>query len=559
MAAFNFPDSPSNGLIVKNEATGVSYKFDSSSQTWVVVSTDVTTLYATEIELTAEVVARQAGDAELETYNSAQDARLNVLEAVDHSEQITYQIQTDKILRSADPAIELVDSAGFYSNVKFQGTGGIAVSSDLQSIIIDASNLEVDVDLSDIEADIAELQQVVGGGLTDQDLIQNQLDLLSTQRGAERIYIIKGVEFNIASRDGEMYIDAPEAANIGAATLAVRDKDGNQLPPVAVGDIVDFDLSGVVNRYKVKAGSGEVLELDYQSGTSTFSVDDEVSIYIYPQNSTSASKDYVDAQDELKLNLVGGELSGQIEIKSYTADGHPSLMLYPTGSNTATSDVFQVRNTLGQVVFRTTIEGATSVAANWTPTSDQHLVPKKYVDNYLHKEGGVITGELHFDRGEGGGNMMIYPNIGTADTVIYALNNSTLRFRTVAGDNPDSGERKTHISISKDLVTSEPVTNIYHLVDPTSDTHGANKRYVDAAVAGVASALNIEDTEPDIHYGDYPPTGTRTNGELWFDSMNLRLNVYSQGAWINPDRNDGATLENRLTLLETRLAQLEGN
>ena len=32
------------------------------------------------------------------------------------------------------------------------------------------------------------------------------------------------------------------------------------------------------------------------------------------------------------------------------------------------------------------------------------------------------------------------------------------------------------------------------------------------------------------------------DGDIWFDSMHLRLNVWSQGAWINPDRNDGAIL-----------------
>ena len=64
---------------------------------------------------------------------------------------------------------------------------------------------------------------------------------------------------------------------------------------------------------------------------------------------------------------------------------------------------------------------------------------------------------------------------------------------------------------------------------------------------------------PETYYGDYAPTGNLLNGDLWFDAMNLRLNVYSQGAWVNPDRNDGATLENRISALEARIAQLEGN
>ena len=99
-----------------------------------------------------------------------------------------------------------------------------------------------------------------------------------------------------------------------------------------------------------------------------------------------------------------------------------------------------------------------------------------------------------------------------------------------------------------------------------------NKRYVDEQVATRASieyvnsevdkmltSFNSEDAEPDIFYGDYAPTVTMKNGNMWFDSMNLRLNVWSQGTWINPDRNDGAELENRISALEARIAQLEGN
>ena len=102
----------------------------------------------------------------------------------------------------------------------------------------------------------------------------------------------------------------------------------------------------------------------------------------------------------------------------------------------------------------------------------------------------------------------------------------------------------------------------------------ANKRYVDESIAGAGFAsvqyvndevdkmiisFNAEAAEPDIFYGDYAPTGTMKDGNIWFDAMHLRLNIWSQGAWINPDRNDGASLENRITALEARLAQLEGN
>ena len=82
-----------------------------------------------------------------------------------------------------------------------------------------------------------------------------------------------------------------------------------------------------------------------------------------------------------------------------------------------------------------------------------------------------------------------------------------------------------------------------------SSTNVANKRYVDEQVASRAI----------ISYGDYPPTGNIEDGNLWFDSMNLRLSVYSQGAWINPDRDVAGNLVNRLTDLEDRVDLLEDN
>jgi len=90
---------------------------------------------------------------------------------------------------------------------------------------------------------------------------------------------------------------------------------------------------------------------------------------------------------------------------------------------------------------------------------------------------------------------------------------------------------------------------------------------IESARASLQSNINATNdlivppgqNNPETYYGDYAPTGSLLNGDLWFDAMNLRLNVYSQGAWINPDRNDGANAEDRLSALEERIAQLESN
>ena len=550
MPAFQFPD-PAVEQSVINPSTGSTYIWKASPGKWIVQSNRNSDQSDSITQLQADVADNTSDINDLKARPLPKD----------------YMIGTDKNLTRigtarSGPALELVDSEGYFSNVKFAGLGGLVVTSNASTIFYDATNVSggnSDVDLDNyytkIEADATETH------------LQAQIDELLITKGTASVYTLNDIGIQLGARPGDFFIDNTVAKLVTVLTLSPEDDNGNSRPIGEVGDILEIvSVNNHIYRYTISQITEGLATVEFISAADPNDLlipGQTFNIYVYPQNKTSASIDYVDQQDALNLDLTGGELSGQLQIKSYTRDTNPSLLLWPTESNTDNSDVIQVKNKDGDVVFRTTMAGAVGVASNWSPTNDEHLTPKKYVEQQdelkLSKTGGVLTGELHFDRGDGGGNMMIYPNVGTADTAIYALNSSAMRFRTVNGDRPDSGDRRTHIGISKDPVTAEPVTNIYHLVDPTSDTHGANKRYVDNAVAGVASSLSIEDTEPDIHYGDYPPSGSRTNGEIWFDSFNLRLNVYSQGAWINPDRNDGASLENRIAALEARLAQLEGN
>ena len=60
---------------------------------------------------------------------------------------LTYQIQTDKILRAGEAAVELVGSDNSYTNVKFTGVGDVVVTSDFSGIIIDGSALATPLDV----------------------------------------------------------------------------------------------------------------------------------------------------------------------------------------------------------------------------------------------------------------------------------------------------------------------------------------------------------------------------------------------------------------------------
>jgi len=138
--------------------------------------------------------------------------------------------------------------------------------------------------------------------------LQNQIDELATQRGAVREYTIKGVSIGLASRDGELYLSSDEATTLNAISIGIRDNNGNETPPVEAGDVVDIEVDGVINRYIVASGNIQALSLTYQSGASTFAVDNVVNLYVYPQNSSTASKEYVDAQDNALKGYVDYQL-----------------------------------------------------------------------------------------------------------------------------------------------------------------------------------------------------------------------------------------------------------
>jgi hypothetical protein len=53
---------------------------------------------------------------------------------------------------------------------------------------------------------------------------------------------------------------------------------------------------------------------------------------------------------------------------------------------------------------------------------------------------------------------------------------------------------------------------------PTEGTHAATKAYVD----GLASGISVGNTAP----------ASPDNGDMWFDSLTSRVNVYYNGSWI---------------------------
>ena len=149
---------------------------------------------------------------------------------------------------------------------------------------------------------------------------RRSIEELEVTKGPVARYTCKGTSFNVASRNGDLYVSDATAANVTAISFAPFDLNGNPTRPVSAGDIVEFVESanlksvGQVSRFRVVSGDDpSALTVTYLNGTNNFMVDETEEVYIYPQNEETASKEYVDSNF---LPLTGGTLTGQLNTDS---------------------------------------------------------------------------------------------------------------------------------------------------------------------------------------------------------------------------------------------------
>ena len=182
-----------------------------------------------------------------------------------------------------------------------------------------------------------------------QESLQVQADILlkvgelEVQKGSVARYTVKGTDFAVATRAGQMYVSSANAEDVTTISLAALDLDNNPTKPCHEDDIIEFDWpDGGVARYQVVSGAHDGLVVTYLSGTHTFEADQDLETYVYPQNKGSASVEYVDAQDDKKLDKDGGTMAGDIAMNGNHVTGLAD------------------------------------------PTANAHAATKKYVDSMIH-------------------------------------------------------------------------------------------------------------------------------------------------------------------------------
>ena len=176
---------------------------------------------------------------------------------------------------------------------------------------IKAEQIEQNTEINDIKAEqIDQNNELIS--------LQNQIDDLAIEKGRPARYTVVNVDGTPVTRSGEIGVASSNPTEITAISLGLTDLDDQLTKEVHVGDIielVDSVTSATVTFICTDAQTAPTLiGVEYQEGANTIEVGDEELVYIYPQNEEGVTKEYVDEQDELRLALTGGTMSGVLHV-----------------------------------------------------------------------------------------------------------------------------------------------------------------------------------------------------------------------------------------------------
>ena len=391
---------------------------------------------------------------------------------------------------------------------------------------IDDSELQNYVTKGDFDA---------GQGAQDRLIAENSrgIEELEVTKGPVSRYQCKGTEFNVASRNGDLYVNSPNAADVTLISFAPFDLNGNPTRPVATGDIIEFvedvattRMRGEVSRYRVDSGDDpSALTVSYLNGANDFVVGEVEDVFIYPQNGETASKDYV---DENFLAKAGGTATGNFDFDN-------DCLIRVNGDL-----VIKDKN---QGIGGQNLLGAYQDSRRlqyWGNVDDAKCVTtKEYTeDKFLAKAGGTMTGALYCKR-PGTGNEYLFSceaeglpegsrvafRVTGSGAVKAGHNTSSPFMATQANDvvtkgyldanGGGSADKAVVNDASNDVTTAFRIKNsdstliststagklkLFHVVDPTDAEHAANQRYVDSKSSRAQTGTS---TNPTLEPGEF--------------------------------------------------------
>ena len=326
------------------------------------------------------------------------------------------------------------------------------------------------------------------GALTsDIALLQNQLDEVSVRRSNAREYAVFNISNTPQAPSGKVSLNSLTVDQV--SLIAIGADDINQIisQPGATNDLIDIESSnGEIVRFSITGIDGDAYTVTKVTGTRDLTLDEVVKIYVYPQNADYATIAYTTDQ----INTLQDQLNGmQISV---TSDQIQTLETELDALTTTVSNLSTGATPEQLAAIQTQIDGNdTDILAANTAISD--------IDTRLT----TVEGDQ--------------ANYAT----VAALTSLTTVANTTQGAVTTLETTATSLQSQIDEINNTKLVTIENEIDALETELGNRNK---------------------IHYSDSVPTTTLGNGDLWFDSTNLRILVYHQNMWINPDRSAGGVL-----------------
>ena len=255
---------------------------------------------------------------------------------------------------------------------------------------------------------------------------------------------------------------------------------------IVTGDVLRFHLKGDITmevsafEAKVVQNNNNLFSIDHvvkEVGTIMDGAEYEVFHLSSFDPSGLATMNYVDAQDSNLKDYTDGQIA---DLQSQI-DGVEGEYLTKEGQQDLDSAAWKIRQPNSDGNFRSFIniyDGEMNLYNVVTPSgssNEKWAANKEYADKKVAKTGGTMTGDLNLDG---------------ADRAINIENGN--RFRLKAKDADGAGRTFVDIQTADhdgpEAQDAGYRIRIYHLADPTSEYHAANRKYVDEQVASVGGS-----------------------------------------------------------------------
>lgn len=148
-----------------------------------------------------------------------------------------------------------------------------------------------------------QIESVLAAGLDAQSKLEDRVFDLEITKGSVARYRVANTDMIPVARSGEMSVgstagDATNSEQVDFISIAPVDLDDVLTKPVHLGDVIEFDFSdGNVVRYIVTSvvnESADAMGVEFLNGSHHIAVSQILDCFVYPQNQSTASREYVD-------------------------------------------------------------------------------------------------------------------------------------------------------------------------------------------------------------------------------------------------------------------------